>query len=818
MLVADPWEHAAKRFEALSYRHDPVAWTQRRIGEWVWSKQAEILRSVVTNRRTAVKSCHGVGKALALDTPLPTPTGWTTMGAVRLGDELLDEQGQPVTVAAVSEVQHRPTYVVRFDDGTTLTASDNHEWQVVDIRHRPRGIADWRDHWAATVTKTTAELAVTLTSGGQLRWRVPTTRPIAGSDIPMPIGPYALGLWLGDGTSSQAAFICHNDDAPELLTHLAADGVTARLRPSSVRANCTSYGLLGILPALRHLDVLNAKHVPPQVLRASVDTRLSVLQGLMDTDGFVSSGQSVGIDLCDERLADGVAELVVSLGWKAFRSTKAATLDGRTVGTVYRLQFRPDRPVFRLARKTARLGQAVGQRSRHTQRTIVAIDPVPPVATRCVRVDSPTHLFLAGRAMVPTHNSHIASRIAAWWLDVHEPGEAFVVTSAPTYAQVRAILWRYIRQVHKRHGLPGKVNQTEWHIDDEIVAFGRKPADHDEAAFQGIHARRVLVILDEACGIPEQLWIAADALTTNDGCRILAIGNPDNPASHFREVCQANSGWHTIQISAFDSPNLTGENVPDDLAELLISRSWAEEKAAEWGTDNPIYISKVLGDFPSQSPNAVVRVEDVYRCRLSLDIPYTPQQLLPVELGVDVGGGGDLTVIRERRGIQAGREWVSRSDRPETLAPLVIHAINETGATTVKVDSIGIGWGLVGELRNARARGEHKANIVGVNVAEKAAAPERFVNKRAEIWWTVGRQLSSDRGWDLAAMDNGDQTVAELCEPLWELDPAGRIKIESKDDIRERTGGRSPDHADALLLAHYRPSGDLGSFFDQLGR
>jgi len=189
-----------------------------------------------------------------------------------------------------------------------------------------------------------------------------------------------------------------------------------------------------------------------------------------------------------------------------------------------------------------------------------------------------------------------------------------------------------------------------------------------------------------------------------------------------------------------------------------------------------------------------------------------------VELGVDVGGGGDLTVIRERRGIQAGREWVSRSDRPETLAPLVIHAINETGATTVKVDSIGIGWGLVGELRNARARGEHKANIVGVNVAEKAAAPERFVNKRAEIWWTVGRQLSSDRGWDLAAMDNGDQTVAELCEPLWELDPAGRIKIESKDDIRERTGGRSPDHADALLLAHYRPSGDLGSFFDQLGR
>ena len=132
--------------------------------------------------------------------------------------------------------------------------------------------------------------------------------------------------------------------------------------------------------------------------------------------------------------------------------------------------------------------------------------------------------------------SHTASLVAAWWLDTHPPGEAFVVTSAPTFAQVRAILWRYIRRTHRRGKLAGRVNQTEWHIDDELVAFGRKPADHDESAFQGIHARYVLVILDEACGIPEQLWIAADALTTNADCRILAIGNPDNPSSHFRKV------------------------------------------------------------------------------------------------------------------------------------------------------------------------------------------------------------------------------------------------------------------------------------------
>jgi hypothetical protein len=193
------------------------------------------------------------------------------------------------------------------------------------------------------------------------------------------------------------------------------------------------------------------------------------------------------------------------------------------------------------------------------------------------------HRRVAVKSCHGVGKSHIASRVAAWWLDVHEPGEAFVVTSAPTYAQVRAVLWRYIRRLHKKAGLPGRVNQTEWHIDDELVAFGRKPADHDEAAFQGIHARRVLVILDEACGIPEALWIAADSLTTNPGCVILAIGNPDDPTAHFATVCDPNSGWHVIRISAFDSPNLTGEEVPDDLAELLISEAWVDEKRVSSG-------------------------------------------------------------------------------------------------------------------------------------------------------------------------------------------------------------------------------------------
>ena len=120
----------------------------------------------------------------------------------------------------------------------------------------------------------------------------------------------------------------------------------------------------------------------------------------------------------------------------------------------------------------------------------------------------------------------------------------------------------------------------------------------------------------------------------------------------------------------------------------------------------------------------------------------------------------------------------------------------------MKVDSIGVGFGVIGELRNAAGRGEHKAHILGVNVGEKSTQPDKYKNLRAEIWWEIGRGLSERGGWDLSAMENADTTVAQLLEPLWVADAQGRIQVEPKDEIRKRLG-RSPDNADALLLAFY---------------
>lgn len=395
--------------------------------------------------------------------------------------------------------------------------------------------------------------------------------------------------------------------------------------------------------------------------------------------------------------------------------------------------------------------------------------------------------------------SFISAVIAAWWIDSHPAGEAFVVTSAPTGHQVKAILWREINRMHKRGGLKGRTNLTEWYDDaGELVAFGRKPNDYEPTAFQGIHARYVLVILDEACGIPKVLWEAASSLASNENGRILAIGNPDDPTSEFASVCER-STWHRIRISAFDTPNFTSEVVPDIVREMLVSRRWVDEKKEEWGELSPTYTSKVLGMFPTDAEDGVVPHSWAVKCR------YT--ELQPdgeVELGFDVSGGGnDRSVCWARRGSKVLRKWVWKGiSDPLELATLVLEeAITPSGATSIKIDSIGVGWGVGGIIDGWHRDGRHDCVVVPVNVGTAAYDSEHFLNLRAEVWWNL-RELCRQELVDLAELDDDDMT--ELTLPKYHTrNPRQRIQIEKKDEIRKRTGGKSPDSADALCLAFH---------------
>jgi hypothetical protein len=457
------------------------------------------------------------------------------------------------------------------------------------------------------------------------------------------------------------------------------------------------------------------------------------------------------------------------------------------------------------------------------QRQAITEDPVLWAKERCnvhlwsKQAEIARSLMVNKRVAVQSAHgvgkSFLAAVLAAYWIDVHPADDVMVVTTAPSLDQVHAILWEEIRGLHDRADLPGVVQRTDrWLVGDRLVAMGRKPPDYNEAAFSGIHRKWVLVILDEACGIPSWLWTAVETITTGDYCRILAIGNPDDPNSQFRRVCTEKKSWKSYKISVFDSPNFTGESVPERLREVLTPIQWQLDRKEEWGEDNPLYIAKVLGEFPTDHPWSVIRLSDLYACQIP-GVPRTREELVPVQLGVDVGGGGDETVIRERRGMVAGREWKERSDKPETVSRLILHALRETGASMVTVDSIGIGAGVVGELRNLRELGAHKAKIFGANVSEKAKDPLRYYNLRSQLWWECGRIASEQRLWDLSSMENAGTTHAQLLEPQYQHDLKGRIRVEAKDELKKRLN-RSPDNADALLLAFYVPGHSADEWFD----
>ncbi len=409
--------------------------------------------------------------------------------------------------------------------------------------------------------------------------------------------------------------------------------------------------------------------------------------------------------------------------------------------------------------------------------------------------------------------SFTAATAVCWWLDVHPPGEARVVTTAPTQPQVEAILWHEINKIHERAELLGRTNLTEWYIGKQLVAFGRKPSDYNQSAFQGVHARYFLVVLDEACGIPKNLWDAASTLAANEHSRILAIGNPDDRNTEFGDNCKTpDPTREIIKIGYRDTPNFTGEPVSQHVADSLIHPHWVESRRRKWGEDSALFMSKCEGEFSELGdPFSTIPYAWAAQCRWN-ELPATGD----VEAGIDIGGGGDRTVVQLRRGARALEQFEFVDADPMKTVGRIAQILAEHSVRRAKVDSIGIGWGVYGRLRELSStsnpygeKHSHAAEVIPINFSESPPAGfgDRYLNMRAYVHWEVGRENSRLKLWDLTQLD--DDTIHELTASRYEIvDSSGMVKIEAKDKIIKRLGF-SPDRSDALLLAFTRSTWEV---------
>ncbi len=487
-----------------------------------------------------IAGATGAGKALALDTPIPTPRGWATMGAIQPGEEVFDECGERCTVVAATPVMHgRPCYEVEFSDGTVIVADAEHLWKTTTAADRGRrskvrrGVPHWPaadvayvtqravavlaepdrpvttaevladvgpsfrnvllalagrlpkesrrvrqayvrngrevSFWVQTYSRqllykslatrvtapagyshpaqdsevpvTTAEIAQSLTVTGRVNHSIPVCEPLDYPVRDLPVAPYTLGAWLGDGHSASARMTCADE---EIIDAIRGEGYAVTKHAATL-----DYGIREQGPGsawqrarrftshLRGLDLLRNKHIPELYLRASIEQRRSLLAGLLDTDGYCSPSGRAEFSVTSERLARDVLDLVRGLGHKA--TLRAKSCKGRTpsTSTVYTVSFRPHVPVFRLERKLARQ-VTVGPRSSARQRHIVDVRPVRSVPVRCIQVDSPSRLYLASRSCVATHNSTCINGLITSILLRATPDEVRMVLIDPKRVELAA--------------------------------------------------------------------------------------------------------------------------------------------------------------------------------------------------------------------------------------------------------------------------------------------------------------------------------------------------------------------------------------------
>ena len=795
-------------------------------------------------RQIEFHSCHkpfilfggayGGGKMLPLDTPIPTPDGWTTMGEIQVGDQVIDANGIPTTVTAVSAIDHNPqAWEFFFDDHTCIVSDQHHQWVTLTLRDRvrlARSSDRFRKHRRETRTKRgkglkpwlaerNTQQAKLIAAIPDRRGSVKTTKEIVDTliankhgiknhailncsplDLPEQqflIPPYTLGAWLGDGTALNGGLTGIDS---EVWQAIQADGYQV-----SHHADPKSHNIVGLIGQLRQLGLLGNKHIPQNYLRGSIGQRMELLRGLCDTDGYCCPNKgSIEFTTTSPALRDGMMELLYSLGIKPSCREGRATLRGVDHGAKWRIQFWHTEVCFKIRRKVQQQRLTGGVARNY--RMINDARPAASVPMRCISVASDSRTYLCGRQMVPTHNTHGIL------------GDA--IKNAIMYPGCRIGIFRRKANILKR---------TTWlaagaMYPKEIIA--RKVGGNEmlielingsTIRFMGLNEQSDPHLLDlgslelSFAYIEESQEVSLNAfqsVSNRVGRHVL----PNWPiyVPQTKLTANPNPGWlHDTFITGtvlHSSLRSSYEYIKSrTLDNFTMDAPYVQNLLRTWAHDLPRLHRMMEGiwEFGGDADDLYVH-EHITACAGKLVATRLSRDQIPWFLGVDLAGdGADKITFALMEGANLDRieRHKFKYPLPDSMEYIEkLRAKHDIPYPNIAIDVTGIGQGVKDEYRKANKRahlmtfGESPVMLS----RDKRQQTHHFRNWRTYMAWLLAEDVREGRLGGMTDL----YANQEMLNIKYKIIDEKTIVVDSRETIKAKLG-RSPDSWVALILANY---------------
>jgi hypothetical protein len=521
------------------------------------------------------------GKALSLNTLILTKDGYKEMGDLTEGNIVYDENGNETKIISVSEIFYNHNcYEITFSNGEKIIADAEHLWYIEDKKYRKNVVRSTVKGTKFTpYIKTTEELSkdfILKRSDQRIEnnYSIPISKSLKfkNKKKELLLDPYILGAWLGDGTTDDSAITIFEE---EIKNNFKKKGIILKQKGNKAityvmykknkylekkirQSNGTTYRDI-----LKKLGVLGNKHIPLEYLYLGIGKRKELLCGLMDTDGTIDKNGKCEFSVVNKKLASDVLFLIRSLGIKANMCECDAKLYGRYICPRYRIIFSPNFNCFNIQYKSNRYKKI---RKSDTKRFFIEnIKKVDSVPTKCIMVDSPSHLYLVGKSLIPTHNSTISALKIAAFVQNHTNSIVYYVS--PTYQQSKSIMWEMLKQYIPSHWIK---SSKESELKLELTNGARielKGADTEPDRLRGV--RIDFLICDEVAYFKnwEVVWnnVLRPTLIDSKGSAIF-ISTPSG-YNHFYKLYmngfdeKMKDEWSSYKFTSYDNEYLDRKEI-----------------------------------------------------------------------------------------------------------------------------------------------------------------------------------------------------------------------------------------------------------------